>query len=330
MTTTGGVSDARATIRAEIDAAAPRPLPAERAIALLHDVEEPDVAALGALAYEALTGVAPGEPPIPPTDLVPGFPPFASEVLMRAMTAAEDRRPTSQAMLVVLETVPPSAWPAPRDVPASAVAGPVGDQPAGEDPVGDERIVDGPGAVVRAAEGDPDDEFRGIVGVRHAVPRFEPLEGAGDLPLPTVRRRRRRRSSSRRRHQHTVASAPQVAPDPQPAAVPHATAPAEPEPDPAPALETERGTRREARREARRQRATERAAQREQERRSRERDPARGPAGEARDQTLVLVGVLIVLIVLGVLYAMNRDEGTASQAPPAEGAGHALVLAPTA
>lgn len=104
-------SDARATITALLAESGPDPLPAEQALGLLRPLRDLDVADLGRLAYHALTGVAPAAEPVPPAEVLAGFPPFAAEVLMRAIVGPDHRRPTSQALLIVLDTVPASAWP---------------------------------------------------------------------------------------------------------------------------------------------------------------------------------------------------------------------------
>ncbi|WP_222430427.1 hypothetical protein, partial [Nocardioides sp. J9] len=108
----GTTSPARAHLQALIAAAAPDPLPAEQALPLLAQLGETDTEALGRIAYHALTGTEPGDgEPRAPREVVDGFPPFASEVLVRAIAGPDERRPTPQALLIVLDTVPKGSWP---------------------------------------------------------------------------------------------------------------------------------------------------------------------------------------------------------------------------
>ncbi|MDN5745576.1 MAG: hypothetical protein L0H31_10705, partial [Nocardioidaceae bacterium] len=101
----------QATLIELLDNAGPVPLPAAQAIALLQRLNETDAAVFGALAYRALTGVEPDAAPRPAADLVPGFPPFVSEVLQRAVSGPDERRPSPAALLIVLEMAPTDTWP---------------------------------------------------------------------------------------------------------------------------------------------------------------------------------------------------------------------------
>lgn len=196
----GQPSNERARLDALISAAAPDPLPAGQALPLLQQSGEKDAAVLGRLAYQALTGVDPGEDPSPPGDIVPGFPPFAAEVLMRAIVGPDHRRPTTQALLIVLDTVPLASWPsadrpfvsldhaatdtAPETVeapavdsmPAPAAEPVVGAEPETEVEVGvevDEEVEErAPEPAVAAIH---QDEFRSLLTPSRPVPRFDPL-----------------------------------------------------------------------------------------------------------------------------------------------------------
>lgn len=178
--------DERALLRALIAAAAPHPLAPDQAIPLLGRVDEPDVAALGRLAYHALTGVDPGplaDPP-PPADVVPGFPSFASEVIQRAIAGPDHRRPTNRALIVVLETTRSSNWPTSgRPHLVIGEDGPV----ASDDPT--EPRPDRARTEERQRE---HAEFRSLLIPSREVPRFDPLvdtptapEAAPDAASPT-------------------------------------------------------------------------------------------------------------------------------------------------
>ncbi|WP_435768484.1 hypothetical protein [Nocardioides sp. SYSU DS0651] len=204
--TMGADVDARAALEALIEAAAPEPLPADQAVALLKRAETRDVEELGRLAYHALTGVDPGSgEPVPPAEALPGFPPFVAEVLNRAIVGPEERRPTRQALLIVLETVPAAAWPTRRPAePAPAKPAPV-ESATAADPGPVQQVAEPPVETVERVETGPagrgaEDEFRTMVAPPHDVPRFEPLSGAGELPgLDRERRRRSGRRGRRRR-----------------------------------------------------------------------------------------------------------------------------------
>lgn len=293
--------DARARLVALIAAAAPGPVPADQAIALLRRIHEPSSAALGRLAYHALTGIDPGplaDPP-PPAEVVPGFPTFASEVIQRAIAGPDHRRPTAQALLVVLETTSPASWPTSgrpqvgirEDVPVAA-----DDRtdprdalraeerarehaefrslliPSREVPLVDpaDEPVDEVDEADEARELDEDEALRRVVVTEHAVPRFEPLEGAGQVPgLGDEIVRRRRSSSKKRSHHHTHRPAAEPAPAPPKAAkAPRPAKPAKPAKQPKQPKPT-----------------------------------ATTPAGTGRRETFILVAVLAVLIALAAVYA---------------------------
>ncbi|GAA4813653.1 hypothetical protein ACFQ0K_05640 [Nocardioides caeni] len=218
----GLASDTRATIAALLAHVAPEPLPAEQAIGLLQDVQWTDVAELGRLAYHALTGVDPGDgDPATPGEVQAGFPPFAAEVLMRAILGPDHRRPTAQALLIVLDTVPTASWPTagrpfvtlpetPAEPVAVEEAEPAG--PAEAEPEADPQaepqadvapsVEDGPPSE-SAPESSPESsagpeidttppapvgraalhaEFRSMLTPSREVPRFDPLSA----PLPDV------------------------------------------------------------------------------------------------------------------------------------------------
>lgn len=187
----GQPSNERAQLDALISAAAPDPLPAGQALPLLQQSGEKDAAVLGRLAYHALTGVDPGEAPSPPGEVAPGFPPFAAEVLMRAIVGPDHRRPTAQALLIVLDTVPLASWPGAErpfvtlDGAADEQAAEVVAEAAPETPVVDaepevepEVEVDeeveelAPEPAVAAIH---QDEFRSLLTPSRSVPRFDPL-----------------------------------------------------------------------------------------------------------------------------------------------------------
>ena len=197
----GQPSNERALLDALISAAAPDPLPAGQALPLLQQSGEKDAAVLGRLAYHALTGVDPGEDPSPPGEVAPGFPPFAAEVLMRAISGPDHRRPTAQALLIVLDTVPLASWPGAdrpfvslEEVAPSTVETPVADTVP--DTVAD-TVLD---SAETPVEPDPEpevevevdeeveelapepavavihqDEFRTLLTPSRSVPRFDPL-----------------------------------------------------------------------------------------------------------------------------------------------------------
>lgn len=177
----GPSTDARASLEALIAVAAPGPAPADHVLPLLRRLDETDPATLGRLAYHALTGVAPGEgEPPSPTAVAPGFPPFAAEVLMRAICGPEDRRPTTQALLIVLDTVPATSWPAavaPTQDPAEESA----EDPAPALTAEPERSLDPAPAPSRRAESDK--EFRSLLNPSRTVPRFDRLDDRLDDPL---------------------------------------------------------------------------------------------------------------------------------------------------
>ena len=178
-------------------AGAPARLPAGEAIAVLRELDETDPETLGRLAYQMLTGVeAAPEGPVAPAALVPGFPPFASEVLMRAIAGPEERRPTTKTLLIVLETVPAATWPqvttaaaaepaalamvaepdeqpsaslapsAPADAPADDLADPL-TGPADPTPVTPDR-------------GGHNEAFRDLLRPSAEVPKFDPLTAPWD------------------------------------------------------------------------------------------------------------------------------------------------------
>ncbi|WP_235535821.1 hypothetical protein [Nocardioides sp. Root190] len=197
----------RATLDALIAAAAPDPVPARQALDLLKALGEPDAAVLGRLAYHALTGVAPGDgEPEAPAAVAPGFPPFAAEVLMRAICGPDHRRPTSQALIIVLDTVPAASWPTARQAPlAEPVVAPVETEPvvgpavSEVEPVASEvepEVVPDPEVEEPTpeplAEPEPatptpptkstassraamNDEFRSLLTPSRTIPRFDPL-----------------------------------------------------------------------------------------------------------------------------------------------------------
>lgn len=248
----------RTTLLHLLDAAGPAPLPAAQAIPLLQRLHEPDAAVFGALAYRALTGVEPGATPRPAAEIVAGFPPFASEVLQRAVTGAAERPPTPAALLIVLETVPAGSWPAlPEAMLTEARVEVDGPQPAPEaEPIPEPEPVVAPRGM--------HEEFRDLVDAKFDVPRFEPLEGS--VPEPTragaadVRRARERRRRGGAR----------------------------------------RGTR------------------------SRSRATAYTSKGD-RQQTLLVVALLVVLITVGALYAAFHDPGaTPSDDPAPQGASRSI------
>ena len=207
----GQPSNERAQLDALISAAAPDPLPAGQALPLLQQSGEKDAAVLGRLAYRALTGVDPGDgDPLPPGEVAPGFPPFAAEVLMRAICGPDHRRPTAQALLIVLDTVPLASWPgadrpfvtlgepeatAAADVAPATVETPVSEpepavEPAIEPEVEpevepavevDEEVEElAPEPAVAAIH---HDEFRSLLTPSRAVPRFDPLNDPLTDPL---------------------------------------------------------------------------------------------------------------------------------------------------
>jgi hypothetical protein len=323
--------DARALLTALIAAAAPEPVPADQAIALLSRVDEPDAAVLGRLAYHALTGIDPGpliDPP-PPADVVPGFPSFASEVIQRAITGPDHRRPTARALVIVLETTGSASWPTagrphvgiredvlvaaddrtdPRDTLRAqerarehaefrSMLTPAREVPLVDAPDEEALEVTEAGSEPEIVPSDlpadlpadlPDDEheaLRRVVATEHAVPRFEPLEGAGQVPGLGDDVVRRRRSSRRKSRHHTHHPRPAVAgvePEPvvEPVVEPEAVVERKPEP-------------------------TELAG------------PPADAAGTGRRETFILVAVLAVLIALAAIYAaaQKADEPADSGLP---------------
>lgn len=203
----GQPSNERARLDALISAAAPDPLPAGQALPLLQQSGEKDAAVLGRLAYHALTGVDPGDgDPPPPGEVAPGFPPFAAEVLMRAICGPDHRRPTAQALLIVLETVPLASWPG-ADRPYVALGETASDTAPEtvETPVVDAVRIDAPEPEVEVDEEVEElapeptvaaihhDEFRSLLTPSRSVPRFDPLTdpltdpwepGSDDGPAP--------------------------------------------------------------------------------------------------------------------------------------------------
>lgn len=86
---------------------------------------ESDAYSFAVMAYEVLTGTRPidapdavslitahwTQPPRPVTEALPGFPPSAAEVLMRALAKSPAGRPLPHEQVAALETVPAEAWP---------------------------------------------------------------------------------------------------------------------------------------------------------------------------------------------------------------------------
>lgn len=252
-------SDERATLQALVDAAAPEPLPADQAIALLQRLGDLDSEALGRLAYHALTGVAPGDgEPAAPSDILPGFPPFAAEVLMRAICGPDHRRPTSQAILIVLDTVPASSWPTAgrphvslevataidEVVPVESVVVP---EPVVEpvpEPVVEpevepadaeispEHAVDSPAPVATVDEPlGHDDAFRRMLTPSREIPRFDPLSDPwepepepGEAPT----------AAAAAEPELTIVPEPEPLPLPEPEPEPEPLPLPEPEPEPFP------------------------------------------------------------------------------------------------
>lgn len=195
----GQPSNERAQLDALISAAAPDPLPAGQALPLLQRTGEKDAAVLGRLAYHALTGVEPGEDPRPPGEVAPGFPPFAAEVLMRAICGPDHRRPTAQALLIVLDTVPLASWPGAdrpfvtlgEDAPESTAEDAVeatpevavevepGNEPEVEVDEEVEELAPAPAVAATIRH----DEFRSLLTPSRAVPRLDPLNDPLTDPL---------------------------------------------------------------------------------------------------------------------------------------------------
>jgi len=291
--------DDRALLTALIAAAAPDALPADQAIPLLCRIDETDVAALARLAYHALTGTAPDLPePAAPADVQPGFPPFASEVLVRAIVGPDHRRPTPQALLVVLEMIGAQDWPT-SGQPHVVLAAPEPTPAPEPEPV-----------VEPAAE-----DFRSLLLPTRDVPRFDPLTAPLPAPAPDL------------------APAPKPEPEPEPAR--HVDATARPLHDefrtmvaptyevphfsalegagPMPGLDGLDG----------------RERRRRSGRKGRRRHAANHTSPEDRRQTLVMVAVILVLVVLGVIYAASRSgDEPKDGAPPPQGASRVLVQAP--
>lgn len=203
----GQPSNERAQLDALISAAAPDPLPAGQALPLLQRTGEKDAAVLGRLAYHALTGVEPGEDPRPPGEVAPGFPPFAAEVLMRAICGPDHRRPTAQALLIVLDTVPLASWPGAdrpfvtlgEDAPESTAEDAVEATPEATVEATPEVAVEVEPEVEPEVEVDEEveelapapavaatirhDEFRSLLTPSRAVPRLDPLNDPLTDPL---------------------------------------------------------------------------------------------------------------------------------------------------
>lgn len=299
--------DDRALLSALIAAAAPDAVPAAQAIPLLCRVDETDVAALAHLAYHALTGVEPATPePAAPADLAPGFPPFASEVLVRAIVGPDHRRPTPQALLVVLEMIGADQWPSHERPPVVLTPPEPAPEPAPETPPQPEVQV----AVAKPAA----EEFRSLLLPTRDVPRFDPLSD----PLPDLR-------------DAPVVLAPETEPDLEP----------EPEPEPARHVDSDaRPLQDEFRHivaptyEVPRFSPLEGAGPlpgldgRERRRRSgrkgRRRHPVNHTSPEDRRQTLIVVAVILVLVVLGAIYAASRSEDKPRDGAP-QGASRTLV-----
>lgn len=302
--------DDRALLSALIAAAAPDAVPAAQAIPLLCRVDETDVATLAQLAYHALTGVAPGTPePAAPADLEPGFPPFASEVLVRAIVGPDHRRPTPQALLVVLEMIAADQWPS-HGRPPVVLAAP---EP---EPVEPEPVEPAPAVVV--AKPAPE-EFRSLLLPSREVPRFDPLTDPLPDPLPDPPPDLR---------EEPVVPEPEPAPDPEPEPARHVDAESRPIQDdfhqivaptyevprfaplegagPLPGLEDGRERRRRSGRKGRR------------------RHPVNHTSPEDRRQTLVIVAVILVLVVLGAIYAASRGDDKTSDGAP-QGASRTLA-----
>jgi hypothetical protein len=158
------------TILSELVAAADGPVPPSRALPVLRDLADElgdspeDAFGFGMVAYHALTGrdpfPEPGAPARPVTDALPGFPPFAAEVVMRAIGPNADRRPSPAALITVLEVQPRTTWP---------TADPAAGRPS-------ERVV--PREEVRRAA-------RAIVAPSIDVPRIEPLDPDAAVPVAT-------------------------------------------------------------------------------------------------------------------------------------------------
>lgn len=189
--TNGDETQAHDRIEALIGAAAPGPVPADQALVALRGLVDAGAATetVGRLAYHALTGVAPGGKPVPPQEVAPGFPPFAGEVLMRAMDATSERQPTPAALLVVLETVPAGSWPAPAtpvEVEPEADAELETDAEPETEPEPEADAGEDVDPEPRSGRAGMHAEFRAIVAPPRPVPRFEPLEGAGQLPGVSV------------------------------------------------------------------------------------------------------------------------------------------------
>ncbi|WGY02792.1 hypothetical protein QI633_03315 [Nocardioides sp. QY071] len=131
----------------------------------------------------------------------------------------------------------------------------------------------------------PDDEheaLRRVVVTEHAIPRFEPLEGAGQVPGLGEEIVRRRRSSRRRSHHHTHRTRrPEPAPEPAPEAAPNPA----PKSAPKAAPETPSPT-----------------------------------AGTGRRETFILVAVLAVLIALAAIYAAAQKADQPSDSGLRQGA----------
>ncbi|KRA30916.1 MULTISPECIES: hypothetical protein [unclassified Nocardioides] len=231
-------ADERATLRALIEAAAPEPLPADQALALLQGVRGLDPESLGRLAYHALTGIDPGaSDPAPPNEVLPGFPPFAAEVLMRAICGPDHRRPTAQAILIVLDTVPASAWPTsgrpavvPGDAPVEDVAVEEHVEVAAPEPEPEKYVEPEPEpqpepepALVSDHVG-RDQEFRNLIAPGRPVPRFDPLSDPWE-PEP----------------EEHVGPEPVIEPEPDPVVEPEPDVEpiVEPVPEPDPVVEPE-------------------------------------------------------------------------------------------
>ncbi|GAA3654794.1 hypothetical protein GCM10022237_13390 [Nocardioides ginsengisoli] len=275
MTPGWWTADARAQLLDLLAAAAPEPLPPDQAIGLLVRVDEDDVEALGRLAYRALTGAEPGAEPAAPAAVLPGFPPFASEVIARAIVGPDHLRPTPQALLVVLETIDAAAWPT-----AGRPHVTLPDTPA-------------PEPVASAPVSEHDEEFRSLLIPSREVPRFEPLTAADPEPAPEP-------------ELEVEAEEPEEPEEPEvePARPTHdefreivAT------PHPVPHFEPLDGA------------GTVPGLDGRQRRRRRRSGSTAIAATADRTQTLILVAVILVLVVIGVLYAASHHDDGATDTP---------------
>ena len=160
------------SILSELVAAARGPVPPSRALPVLRDLADElgdsaeDAFGFGMVAYHALTGCDPFPEPggraRPVTDALPGFPPFAAEVVMRALGPDADRRPAPTALITVLEVQPRATWPTADQA----------DRPAR------------PASSVAHRE-EIRQAARAIVAPPLDVPAIEPLDPDAEVPVPT-------------------------------------------------------------------------------------------------------------------------------------------------